>query len=100
MTEKYKKERIELLKAMHTIVCDFNHENAYMRWINLVPDCPSEEDFADMAEDDEDMEDAVKLFFRLIEKYGKYGLVVQGDWNQHEFRNFGADDNADPDEEE
>lgn len=99
MTEKYKKERIELLKAMHTIVYDFNHENAYMRWINLVPDCPSEDDFADMAEDDEDMENAVKLFFRLIERYGKYGLVVQGDWNQREFKTFGATAYPDDDEE-
>ena len=99
MTESYKKDRIELLKAMHTIVCNFNHENAYMSWINLVPDCPSEEDFVDMAEDDDDMDEAVKLFFALIKRYGKYGLVVQGDWNQHEFKNFGATAYPDDDEE-
>ena len=98
MTEKYRKDRIDLLKAMHTIVGDFNHEGAYMRWINLVPDCPSEQDIADMAEDDEDMESAVKLFYALIAKYGKYGLVVQGDWNQHELMTFGA--TADCDEED
>ena len=91
MTEQYKKDRIELLKAMHRIVCCFNHEDAYIRWINLVPDCPSEDDFADMAEDDDDMNDAAKLFRTLIKWYGKYGFCVQGDWNQHEFKTFGED---------
>ena len=100
MTEKYRKERIELLKAMHTIVCDFNHENAYMRWINLVPDCPSEDDFADMAEDDGDMESAVKLFFALINHYGKYGLCVNGDWNKGEHKTVGMDLDAVYEDEE
>ena len=100
MTEQYKQDRLNLLEAMHTIVCAFNHEGAYMSWINLIPDEPSDEDFESIAESDEDMDEAVSLFFRLSQRYGKYGLVVQGDWNQHEYKTFGVDDKADPDEEE
>ena len=89
MTEAYRNRRVALLKAMHEIVCDFNDESAYMSWIYLVPDCPTEQDFIDMAESDEDMDSAVKLFFSLIERHGKYGLCVQGDWDLHEFKTFG-----------
>ena len=100
MTEKYLKDRIELLKAMHTIVTSMNHEGAYYNsWIYLVPDCPSEDDFADIAEDDDDMEECAKLFMTLMSNYGKFGLCVSGDWDQDEFKTFGQTSDEYDDEE-
>ena len=91
MTEVYKKSRVELLKAMHMIVASLNHESAYYNsWIYLVPDCPSEQDFIDMAENDNDMNDCAKLFVDLISHYGKYGICVSGDWDKNEFVCLGA----------
>ena len=99
MTELYKKNRVELLKAMHRIVASLNHEGAYYNsWIYLVPDCPSEEDFIDMAENDDIMDECAKLFVSLISSYGKYGICVSGDWDEHEYMNLGATDDE-PEEE-
>lgn len=100
MTELYKKNRVELLKAMHRIIASLNHEVAYYNsWIYLVSDCPSEEDFIDMAENDDIMDECAKLFVSLISSYGKYGICVSGDWDEHEYMNLGATDNEVVDEE-
>lgn len=48
-------ERYTLLKSMHTIVCLMNDESAYMRWINIIPDCVSDDELRDCASDDEIM---------------------------------------------
>lgn len=36
------KDRLNAIIAMHIMVCNMNDETAYMTWIELVPDCPSE----------------------------------------------------------
>ena len=62
--------RINQLKAMHTLMCEANDELIYMRWIYLMPDCPSEEDFEDIAIDDEEYNECFDLFVKLVAKEG------------------------------
>lgn len=62
--------RINQLKAMHKLMCNANDENIYMTWIYFMPDCPSEEDFADIAISDEQYNECFDLFVKLIAKKG------------------------------
>lgn len=62
------KYRIEKLKAMHEMILNINDESYYMTWIYIVPDCPSEYDFEDIAEDVEMYNEVEALFKRLIVK--------------------------------
>ena len=62
--------RIAQLKAMHTLMCNANDENIYMTWIYRMPDCPTEEDFVDIAIDDEQYNGCFDLFVKLIAKNG------------------------------
>lgn len=62
--------RIIQLKAMHTLMCEANDENIYMTWIYLMPDCPREEDFIDIAINDEQYNECFDLFVKLIAKNG------------------------------
>lgn len=66
------KSRVELLKRLHEIILNMNHENAYMNWIYLVPDEPSTDDFVSIAEDETDFNDTLTLFTRIFERYSKY----------------------------
>ena len=64
----------EIIKAMHTIVQGINDERAYYNdWIIYgVPDCPTEDDFKFIAEDDDSLTDTLKSFKRIIETYFKF----------------------------
>ena len=62
--------RVNQLKAMHDLMCEANDENIYMIWIYRMPDCPSEEDFIDIAMDDEQYNGCFDLFVKLIAKDG------------------------------
>lgn len=62
--------RISQLKAMHKLMCNANDENIYMTWIYLIPDCPSEDDFIEIASDDEQYNECFDLFVKLIAKAG------------------------------
>ena len=65
------KFRADQLKAMHEVMCCANDENIYDSWAMLaVPDVPLEQDFIDIAEDEEEYNYAVDLFIRLISKKG------------------------------
>lgn len=65
-----KDARVTQLKAMHALMCEANDENIYMTWIYLMPDCPSEEDFIDIALSDEQYNECFDLFVKLISKSG------------------------------
>lgn len=66
-----KKARMSQLKAMHEVMINANDENIYMSWITCgVPDCPSDDDYEFIAEDDENYNEAVDLFIKLIQKKG------------------------------
>ena len=66
--KNFKKEmRIRQLKAMHELMCAANDETIYMSWIICgVPDCPTEDDFEYIAEDEESYNECFDLFIKLI----------------------------------
>lgn len=68
-------DRVELLKVMNETMIHINDEQAYMAWIEVVPDQASLEDFVDIAEDDSDFSYVTQLFNTLYEQYHSSGLV-------------------------
>lgn len=67
--------REEELRLMHETMTCMNHEDAYLEWICVgVPDEPSDEDFVDMAEDEECFMYTFTVFCRIFNRYKKYGL--------------------------
>ena len=62
--------RITQLKAMHDLMLNANDTSIYMSWIYTMPDCPSENDFIDIAIDDEQYNECFDLFVELIAKNG------------------------------
>ena len=62
--------RVAQLKAMHQLMCEANDEDIYMSWIYTMPDCPSDEDFIDIAMDDEQYNECFDKFVKLIAKSG------------------------------
>lgn len=66
LSEFRKSQRIKQLKAMHELMMLANDEEIYCTWIYTMPDEPSEEDFIDIAEDDDMYNDCFDAFVRLI----------------------------------
>lgn len=62
--------RVAQLKAMHQLMVAANDESIYMTWIYTVPDCPSDEDFIDIAMNDKEYNHCFDLFVKLIAKNG------------------------------
>lgn len=59
------KERICWLKRMNTKVCNGDDENDWLSWITYcVPDCPLEDDFEYIADDEELFTDCVDWAIR------------------------------------
>ena len=69
-------DRIYLMKAMHTIICALNNEDAYHEWITLVPDEASNDDLEDIAQDDWLFKDACETFRRIMSDYAHDGFFV------------------------
>lgn len=67
ITQFARDSRIVQLKAMHELMMHANDGEIYMAWIVTgVPDCPREEDFESIAEDDEAYNECFDLFVKLI----------------------------------
>lgn len=62
--------RMAQLKAMHELMCNANDEGLYMSWIYLMPDGATEEDFRDIAFDDDLYNECFDLFVNLIKYKG------------------------------
>lgn len=62
--------RIAQLKAMHELMLNANNEEIYMRWILLMPDEPTEDDFVNIAEDTEEYNEFFDFFVKLIADKG------------------------------
>jgi radical SAM superfamily enzyme len=60
--------RKDQLKAMHEVILNANNENIYMSWIITVPDCPQDDDFEWIAEDDDRYNEVCDLFIQLVSK--------------------------------
>lgn len=69
-------KRIALLKAQHEIIVHMNNEEAYMEWINIVPDCPQDDDFEFIAEDDELFANAMECFKSIMDTYLDDGIYI------------------------
>lgn len=79
VAEQIKEARLKNLKRMQNIACRMNIEDAYEYWSAYgIPDEPSEDDFVDIAEDDELYEDVVSAFVSIIYHYGQYGILKKG----------------------
>ena len=62
--------RVAQLSAMHQLIANCNDENIYMSWIYLMPDGATEEDFIDIAMDDEMYNECWEKFLRLAANDG------------------------------
>ena len=78
------KERVELLKAMNTIILNENDEDVGDYWFSVgIPDNPSEEDYESIAEDDEAFIDICKKFMIFMRNkdnklfIGKVGEIFE-----------------------
>lgn len=72
-------EKFEALRSMNNIIKNMNDESAYNAWIYIIPDGADDDELMEIAEEDEEtFEDACKLFARLIVKYMKYGIYIDG----------------------
>ena len=73
-------EKFETLRSMNTIVKNMNDESAYDAWIYIIPDGADDDELQEIAEEDEEsFEDACKLFTKLVKRYMKYGLYIDGE---------------------
>ena len=68
--------RLDLIRGMNALIISMNNEEAYARWIYLVPDEATDEDLQEIAEDDELFDDAITLFCKLFNCYIKDGLFI------------------------
>ena len=73
-------EKFEALRSMNTIIKSMNDESAYNAWIYIIPDGADDDELMEIAEEDEDsFKDACNLFAKLVRKYMKYGLYIDGE---------------------
>ena len=80
MTKEIEKEKFELVKSMNTIVKALNNEEAYYgSWIYLVPDEADDEDFQEIAEDEELFSSVVRCFKGNMLDYVEDGIYIGGD---------------------
>lgn len=70
-------KKFELVKSMNTIVVALNNEEPYyQRWIHIVPDCATDEDFWDIAADENLFKDTVNCFKDIMKDYLKDGIYI------------------------
>lgn len=80
MSKKMKEERKEVLRSMHHLISELNNENAYLEWISVaVPDCPSDDDYEFIAEDEDCFVEAINAFKYIWDKYISDGLFIGKD---------------------
>lgn len=76
MMKAYDNERADFVRSMNNIMVHMNDENAYMKWIQVVPDGATQEDFEAIADDEELFDSTVYLFKDLMEIYMKNGIYI------------------------
>lgn len=71
------KERKEVVRSMHHLISELNNEDAYLEWISAaVPDCPCDEDYENIAEDEELFTETIKSFNQIWDNYISDGLYI------------------------
>ena len=76
MMKAYNNERADFVRSMNNIMVHMNDENAYMKWITVVPDGATQDDFEAIADDEELFDSVVYLFKDLMERYMKNGIYI------------------------
>lgn len=77
MTEQTYRDRARIVKCMNYIVVSMNNEAAYYgAWIYTVPDCADDEDFEEIARDEELYGEVCNLFRELMGLYGADGFYA------------------------
>lgn len=63
--------RVEALKVCHNEIIGLGDEEAYEWWIAMgVPDEPSKSDFEWIAKNDEEYEETLQLYKKIMYEYG------------------------------
>lgn len=70
MMKAYNNERADFVRSMNNIMVHMNDENAYMKWITVVPDGADEEHFTTIPVDS-DSSVAITKLVKLIEAESK-----------------------------
>lgn len=76
MMKAYDNERADFVRSMNNIMVHMNDENAYMKWIQVVPDGATQEDFEAIADDEDLFDSTVYLFKDLMDRYMKNGIYI------------------------
>ena len=76
MMKAYDNERADFVRSMNNIMVHMNDEEAYMKWIQVVPDGATQDDFEAIADDEELFDGVVYLFKDLMERYMKNGIYI------------------------
>ena len=76
MMKAYNNERADFVRSMNNIMVHMNDENAYMKWITVVPDGATQDDFEAIADNEELFDGVVYLFKDLMERYMKNGIYI------------------------
>ena len=71
-------ERYQIAKVMHEIIRCMNNEDAYMEWIDIVPDEPTDEDFREIAQSDMLFAETCKAIKSIFTEYAEDGLFIDG----------------------
>lgn len=66
--------KIETVKLMHDTMLSMNNENAYGRWIYVMPDEPCEDDFEWFVDNPMEYGELVHTFTSILDMYLKDGL--------------------------
>ena len=63
--------RVEMLKQMNDYVLkEISDESAHMGWLMVaIPDAPTEDDYLDIAEDDEEWINICQYFGKMVKRY-------------------------------
>lgn len=72
----YKEDRADFVRSMNNIITHLNDEDAYMKWIQVVPDGAVQDDFEAIADDEDLFDSTVYLFKDLMERYMKNGIYI------------------------
>lgn len=76
MMKAYDNERADFVRSMNNIMVHMNDEDAYMKWIQVVPDGATQEDFEAIADNEELFDGTVYLFKDLMDGYMKNGIYI------------------------
>lgn len=65
--------RVEFLKQMNKYILEnIYDETVHMMWLMVaIPDAPTEDDYLDIAEDDEEWADICEYFGKTLKRYDK-----------------------------